>query len=359
MRRAQGRLEELGRNHFKLYVTVGVNPETGNQRRKTKTVRCSRAQAEKQLAILIARYSEGGEPIEDDLTLDEYWRFVYLPNAKARIRPNTLQGYMNNYKRLICDHLGGIALSKINAGMIESWLAGFSNIKVRIVAYRHLRLFLNRAVKDKYLAFNPIHQVDEPKLKKLYRPEVLKRDVAAEYLKLCRGAKIEPVVLLAIGGGFRRSEIAALDWKDIGEDGAVDVDNAMTVAFGQRYEEDTKTPFSERVVHLPKAISRRLNELRGSGPLFTWRGRRVVPDTITRYYKDWQDGLPDDVPRISLKNLRHTSLTLTLESGVDLLSVSRRAGHSTTAITARYYIRPSDSLDVEAAKKLDGFLETA
>ena len=34
------------------------------------------------------------------------------------------------------------------------------------------------------------------------------------------------------------------------------------------------------------------------------------------------------VKQIPLKNLRHTSLSLSIEAGVDILAVSRRTGHS-------------------------------
>ena len=81
------------------------------------------------------------------------------------------------------------------------------------------------------------------------------------------------------------------------------------------------------------------------------------PDNVSKLYKDVRDTLPEDVQRISLKNLRHTSLTLALEGGADLLAVSRRGGHSSPSITARYYLRPSEEIDLNTAQGLDDLIK--
>ena len=52
---------------------------------------------------------------------------------------------------------------------------------------------------------------------------------------------------------------------------------------------------------------------------------------------------------VSLKNLRHTHACLMLDAGVDLYTVSRRLGHSTTAVTELHYVDPSQKADRAAA----------
>ncbi len=52
----------------------------------------------------------------------------------------------------------------------------------------------------------------------------------------------------------------------------------------------------------------------------------MKPAVLTHRFIRERDSLPEGVKRISLKNLRHTSLTLAYDSGADLLDVSRRAG---------------------------------
>ena len=111
---------------------------------------------------------------------------------------------------------------------------------------------------------------------------------------------------------------------------------------------------------LPPSIAARLEELReddGVPLLVNAKGGRLHPDRLTHGYLERRDTLPEGVKRVTLKNLRHTSLTLALEGGADLLAVSRRAGHSTSTITAHYYLRPHESVDEAAAAGLDELLK--
>lgn len=85
-------------------------------------------------------------------------------------------------------------------------------------------------------------------------------------------------------------------------------------------------------------------------------GMPMNPDNISKYYNDIRDTLPPEVPRIPFKNLRHTSLTLALESGADLLAVSRRAGHSNVGITSAYYLRPDETVDRKTVDSFDALL---
>jgi site-specific recombinase XerC len=58
-----------------------------------------------------------------------------------------------------------------------------------------------------------------------------------------------------------------------------------------------------------------------------------------------------DLPKIPLKNLRHSSATLGLESGETLKEVSERLGHSTINITASTYTKVTSAMAAEAAER--------
>ena len=57
--------------------------------------------------------------------------------------------------------------------------------------------------------------------------------------------------------------------------------------------------------------------------------------------------------KVQLKNLRHTHAVLMLDAGVDLYTVSRRLGHSTTAVTEAHYVDPTERADRAAADALN------
>jgi hypothetical protein len=64
-------------------------------------------------------------------------------------------------------------------------------------------------------------------------------------------------------------------------------------------------------------------------------------------------------PACSLHDLRHSFGTLALASGVDLQTVSRALGHESTAITSRIYLHAVETLQDDAAARIDALLGNA
>lgn len=356
MRSAHGSIQELDKGkRYRITVEAGRDPKTGKRVRETRTVRGSRKKAEQVKGEMLAALGNT-EYAREQLTLDEFFHGMYLPNCRERgLRPGTVAGYEAHYSQLVDDHMGRFLLSSITPIALNRWLAGIDGQKKKAAAYKLMRQVLNRAVKWDLLDANPCARVEAPKAER-YRPDVLSADDAAAYLHAFRGTTVETAVLLALGGGFRRSEIVALDWEDVTPDGVVSVSKGITSVAGKAHLDAPKTEFSERRVHLPSFASSRLNELRrASGPVCADAdGNRYNPDAMTRAYIRIRDAMGEDVKRVPFKNLRHTSLSLAIESGTDLLAVSRRAGHANVGITAAYYLRPSEEIDKAAADRLDG-----
>jgi len=65
------------------------------------------------------------------------------------------------------------------------------------------------------------------------------------------------------------------------------------------------------------------------------------------------------LPHILFHDLRHSFGTLALASGVDLHTVSRALGHESTAITSRIYLQAVETLQDEAAARIDALLGNA
>lgn len=357
MRRQIGSITELGKDHYKVTVTAGINPKTGKQARRSKTIRGSRKEAEKALIALAVKAGKGDE-YKSQITLADYWNEIYLPNVKSRLKGRTVAGYVDKYNSHISEYLGGLTLNQITPCVIDTWLSTIKGDRKKFDAYRTLRMILRRAVKDRVLDTDPTPQVDIPKYRK-YEPSVLTSEEAAKYINLCAGTSFEPMVLVMLGAGLRCEEAMALKWGDISEDGDITVSKAKTYFHGQTYEDETKTVFSNRIVRLPKSVNARLNQLRCPDDvpvLHNEDGSAATYNSVYHSYSRWLERLPEGVTRVPMKDLRHTSLTLTLEGGADLLSVSRRAGHSSTHVTAAYYLRPHRSVDEAAADGLDGLL---
>lgn len=352
-RSAAGNVREVSPGVWQITVSAGYDPRTGKRRRKYSTIRGSRRDAERERARMVVLYS-GAQAPSEDITFGEFFANWYMPDCRSRLRPTTCDAYEKDFAVLAEGALGPLALSRITPAVLDRWLASLPASR-RAKAYALARQVFRRAMRWDMVPSDPTRKIDPPPPSD-YEPDVLDAAGARAYLEAFRGSDVEAAVLVAIGAGLRRSEIVALDWSDV-RDGAVTVDDAITCAVGGLHRDKPKSRFGFRTVALPASIAARLEELRGDGPLLVSNGRRMSPNTLSSKYSAALRDLPDGVMRVPLKNLRHTSLTLALQGGADLLAVSRRGGHSTPSITSRYYLRPDKSVDEGAAAGLDSLLE--
>jgi len=184
-------------------------------------------------------------------------------------------------------------------------------------------------------------------------PEVLTAKEANQYLDAFQGHVLEPIVVLALGAGLRRSELAGLQWGDFDfEKGTVTISRGHHDRAGGVIVEPPKSTTSNRVVALPAWAVDVLEPMRGLGPVVVEDGKAMRPRRISDLYLERIQ--EKDLRKISLKNLRHTHATLMIEAGVDLFTVSRRLGHSTVAVTQMHYVKPSQEADRQAADVFGG-----
>ena len=80
-------------------------------------------------------------------------------------------------------------------------------------------------------------------------------------------------------------------------------------------------------------------------------GRIVCP---TMYVK-WLHVILERVglPKVTLHSLRHTNITLQLIAGVDMKTVSTRAGHARASTTSEFYSHFLKSSDKNASAKIN------
>lgn len=188
---------------------------------------------------------------------------------------------------------------------------------------------------------------------------------------------------LAIIGGFRKSELLALTWKDIDyENQVIHVRHATGRCSKGQYIKDTKTESGKRDVSMPQYCFDLLKqwhdeEKRLSVEMGTaWQGKHgqmfdntfifiqttgKQMDTSTPYHKfktiiKNYNKLVDDtkkIPELRLHDLRHTAATLMIASGIDIVTVSKRLGHRDPSITMKVYAHALESKDKEASNQLE------
>jgi len=78
----------------------------------------------------------------------------------------------------------------------------------------------------------------------------------------------------------------------------------------------------------------------GKGPadglvFATWEGESRQPDGLSKEFSESMKAI--GLPHVTLHTLRYTHASQLITSGIDILTVSRRIGHSSPAITLSIY----------------------
>ena len=92
------------------------------------------------------------------------------------------------------------------------------------------------------------------------------------------------------------------------------------------------------------------------GWVFTqWNGKPMYPDTPSHWFREFlaRHGLP----HMRFHALRHLSATVLIAQGIPLKNVSARLGHADIRTTANIYSEALQSIDRQAASKMEDFLK--
>ena len=185
---------------------------------------------------------------------------------------------------------------------------------------------------------------------------------------------LHPIVFLALATGMRRGELLGLQWGNVNLDSAtLRVERSVEETRAGLRLKPPKTKRGRRSISLPadtvamlRAYKVRQLELRlviGLGnispetPVFcTVEGRLISPNSVSRNWRRFCR--VRKLPRVQFHALRHTHASTLIRAGVDILTISRRLGHSSASMTLDVYGHLMGGADAAAAKAIEGALGT-
>lgn len=351
MRRSLGHIEQLGRNHYKVFVSLGTDAD-GKRRRVTKTIRGTRHEAE----LLIAKMC--GETLGDDTTLSDYVRDHYLPSVERRVRPKTFYTYERVCRDLLeqpwsCKRMGDLASVR---EQIARWVESTDRVGGQRNRYKMLRQILNAAVRDGIVNHNVMLSLPVPRTEVADKPVIQSADMS-DYLRAVEGSFIEAPVVLAMATGMRRSEICGLRWDDIDfSDRGENHHGTFTITrtyHGKGDFEEPKSRTSRRTIYLPTWAGERLERLQhGEWVADGEDGTPMHPDVLSH----WWGRKTRHLPHVPFKNIRHSVGTMLVREGkVPIADVQQLLGHSSTSVTERFYLQKSNETSARNAAALGNF----
>jgi integrase len=365
----EGGIDQRGPDRWRLRWRVG-------DKRFSKTVRGSKKTAQMELRRLLESVDRGVHVAPDRTCLAEY--LCAWLDDNNHITPKTLERYRQLAEQQIIPHLGGITLQNLRPAQIQEWHrtilreggAGGRPLSARTVGHAHrvLHRALERALRLEIVARNAASTVPPPKVE-VAEIAILSPEQITHVLARLTGHPLHAIVAFALGTGMRRGEICALQWGDLDLDAAiVRIERSLEeTADGLRLKAP-KTRHGRRTVTLPANVVEilRAHRLALTEQRMKLAQGRPAPGDLVFPLPDGSPYPPDKLsrdwlrivtarklPRIMFHALRHSHASALIAAGLDVVTISRRLGHGSPAITLGVYAHAFGATDRAAAQVID------
>ncbi|MGW1116933.1 tyrosine-type recombinase/integrase [Streptomyces tanashiensis] len=374
----------------------------GNTRRRVRVYGTTRKGALAKLTEKIAA-SNRGLPVPSAQGSVAAYLTYWLDNvAVHHLRENTHTRYTACVDRYLIPGLGKKRLTKLTAKDVRTWLnqlrttcqccsrgidarrdeprccaAGQCCHKVLsplTLTYIHsvLKSALEHAVREEEIPRNVARNVrtGTPRPRRF---EPLTTDEARRFLTTAQDHRLHALFELALHTGLRKGELLGLRWEDLGLGlGTAAIRRTLQrTSAGGLTTLPTKTRASERRIALPARCVQSLKRhheqqqrereaadtaWEPKGHIFTTaQGGSIDPTNLTRTFTTLlrKAGLR----RIRFHDLRHSTATLLLEQGVELVVIKELLGHAHIGVTATVYAHVRLRLQRDAINTLSTALD--
>ncbi|MFD9102088.1 tyrosine-type recombinase/integrase [Streptomyces virginiae] len=354
----------------------------GNTRKRIRVYGTTRKEALAKLTEKIATSNRGVPVPSAQGSVSAYLTYWLEAVAIHYLRENTHTRDAACVHRHLIPGLGKKKLAKLTAKDVRTWLnqlrttcqccaraidahrdqsgccaAGTccsKRLSPLTLAYIHsvLKSALEHAVREEEITRNVARNVrtGTPRPRRF---EPLTADEARQFLAAARDDRLFALYELALRTGLRKGELLGLQWEDLDlHGGTASIRRTLQhTQTGGLTALPTKTRASERRIALPGECIRSLKEHReawegeresvagdwkDSGLVFsTPTGGPIDPANLNRHFRALLNRA--GLRRIRFHDLRHSTATLLLEQGVELVVIKELLGHTHIGVTATVY----------------------
>jgi integrase len=384
--RSTGHIRQRSPGSWELRYSLGTDPASGKRRVATTTVTGTRRAAEKELRRLL-RSLDTGEHVDPSRMTVREWLMTWLVAVREEVSPKSYERYAEIVRHFLMPEIGNLPLVKLAPAHLQSaynaWAVGGRrdgnegglSPRTRRHIHRILNAALARAVEQQLLARNPA-EAFRKRLPKVERHEMttLSSEQSVRLLAAIKHTRVYWPVLLALATGMRRGEVFALRWRNVDLERAIlrVTESLEQTKAGIRF----KAPKTDRTrtVTLPAFAVAELRRLkRHQAEELLMLGIRQTGETLVCARAD---GLPlqpqslthqftrliariKDFPRIRFHDLRHSHATQLLSAGVHPKIAQERLGHASITTTLDLYSHVTDTMQSDAAQRLDAAFAVA
>lgn len=339
-------------------VSTGIPVKGNNKRKAEKKCEEIRQQYEKM-------YETNKIDVSDTLFTD--YLKEYLESQKRLLKPSTYYGYcmiMNNH---IIPYFKPKKLKLID--VTPKHIQDYYNLMLDrglspATVKRHhanIRKSLQNAMELNMIPYNVADRTKLPKQRQ-YHANIYDEQQLMTLITKSKGTPLESVIMLCVYYGLRRGEVAGLTWEAVNLDERIlYIKNTRITAKTEIFQDTAKTESSCRALPIENDMYNYLTALKQkqtenkkalgeayheSGFVCCWEhGEPLKVSYISHAFSDLLK--KNNLPHIRFHDIRHSTATTLLRSGVNLKVIQEMLGHSTMATTANFYLHP----DIEEKRK--------
>ncbi|GGV68702.1 site-specific integrase [Streptomyces griseoloalbus] len=384
------------------WEAVGYVLAADGTRKRVRVYGSTRRESADKLAEKIADSNRGLPVATADSTVGDYLTYWLGSVAVHRLRENTHTRYAACVRLHLIPGLGTKKVARLTAKDVRTFLDRLritcqcctqaldaerkrcctvgeccqKRLSALTVTYVHsvLKSALEHAVREDEPPRNVARNVKTT----TYQPRRFRPLTAAEarqFLDAARADRLHALYELALRTGLRKGELLGLHWEDLDlTTGTASIRRSLQrTRTGGLTHLPTKTRASERRIALPTECIHSLKKhqerqekdretagsaWQDSGLVFTTpTGRPLDPANLTRRFRSFLNRA--GLRRIRFHDLRHSTATLLLEQGVDLVVIKELLGHAHIGVTAGVYAHVRLRLQRQAIDTLSNALGEA
>jgi integrase len=369
----------------KLSETRNLSIEKLGRGRRTLGTFATKKEAEKAERDALTAKDRGTDIDPSKLTMNEVFeKFIESREALDK-SGTTIYDYQRKWELYCREHIGSTLVRKLGKAHLVELYANLrrtggrdaSPLSGKTVRHVHglLHAVLQWALRLEILERNVAGMLGEDDLPRIERKEALAHEPSAiaKLLTDAEDTRTWPLIALAVAGGMRRGELAALRWENVDlEERTIHVRGSYAEIPGRVW---LKLPKSNepRRIDLPElAIQalRRQRKLqaadklraggfyRDDGYVFTPEGGgHYTPNGLYKAFA--RSAKRAGLGLTKLHAARHSYATWLIANGVDVAIVSKLLGHSEITTTLRTYAHTIEGAGRDAVRKIDDQLDRA
>ena len=364
----------------KYYAVINYKNSEGKRKQKWINTgleeQGNKRKAEQILHKTLLQFSDFSE-VKSDVLFSDYL-LKWLENAKGKVEESTWEGYTNTINKHIYPYFKrqGIKLIDITAKDISTYYdikmkEGLSPNTIK-KHHANIRKCLQCAFVEDLIPTNPADKVQKPRGEN-YNAHFYDSEQIKELLKFAEGTDIEPVIVLCVYYGLRRSEAIGLKWNAVNfKDKTIHICNTITKMRKICEKERTKYASSNRTLPLVHSVESYLKKLKAEqeknkklfGNCYKENdyvcikadGTLIQPDEASAKFRSLLN--KKKMPIIRLHDLRHSCASMLIAQGVDIKVIQEWLGHSSISTTGNIYGHLQFKQKVSTGVLIDSLLES-